>query len=90
MRVIQWLNFSLEIGVDEKLGRMILFHIHVSCILWIYWKFSNFGSKNKEQPNKQERSVSHRPKKVILPLYSELLRPHLEYYVQVWRPQLET
>lgn len=56
----QWLYFPLELGVDENVGRMILFHLNASCILGFYRDFPKLWFNNK-QKNKQKKTKTSHP-----------------------------
>ena len=37
----------------------------------------------------QEKYNINREKNLIIPLYKSIVRPHLEYCIQAWRPHLK-
>jgi len=45
--------------------------------------------KNNPTLGSIKRSVASKSREVILSLYSALVRPHLEYRIQLWSPQLK-
>ena len=64
---------DLGILVDEKLN------MSQQCSLAVQKANTILGS--------MKRGVASRDRAVIVPLYSALVRPHLEYCIQVWGPQ---
>ena len=44
------------------------------------------ASKGNQIPGLTRRTITYKEKQLIVPLYKAIVRPHLEYCIQAWRP----
>ncbi|GAB0189070.1 hypothetical protein GRJ2_001372300 [Grus japonensis] len=74
----EWIESSFE---EKDLGVLIDEKLNTS------WQCALAAQKANRVLGCIQRSVTSRLREVILPLYSVLVTPHLEYCVQLWGPQ---
>ena len=81
MYIIQWVVEFLVLSTEKDLGVIISVDMKVSeqCAM--------AASKGNQMLGLIKRNITYKEKELLLlPLYRTIVRPHLEYCIQAWRP----
>ena len=76
-------NLLVKISLDKELG------VPAVCNLTMSQQHSLVANKDNCILRCNTKSMASRLRELILPFYSALMRPHLEYSVQFWAPQFK-
>ena len=82
------LDVNYKIG-DTVLGTTVKekdLGVTISADMKVSEQCGNAASKGNKILGLIRRNLTHKDKKLIIPLYNAIVRPHLEYCIQAWRP----
>ena len=81
-------NYEMEGRRLEKVEEMTVLGVVQNKDLKVSQQCCKAASKGNQILGMIKRSISSRRKEIIVKLYKALVRPHLDYCVQAWRPHL--
>ena len=82
------LNVNYKMG-DTVLGTTVKekdLRVTVSADMKVSEQYGIAASKGNQILGLIRRNITYKGKKLIIPLYKAIVRPHLEYCIQAWRP----
>ena len=83
-----------NLGVNYKMGHTVLditvkeknLGITISADMKVSEQCGIAASKGNQILGLIRKNITYKEKKLIIPLYKAIVRPHLEYCIQAWRP----
>ena len=82
------LNVNYKMG-DTVLGTTVKekdLGVTISADMKVSEQCGIAASKGNQILGLNRRNITYKGKKLIIPLYKAIVRPHLEYCIQAWRP----
>ena len=82
------LNVNYKMG-DTVLGTTVKekdLGVTISADMKVSEQCGIASSKGNQVLGMIKRNTTYKEKKLMIPLYKAIVRPHLEYYIQAWRP----
>ena len=75
-----------NLDVNYKMGDTVLGTTVTSADMKVSEQCGVAASKGNQILGLIRRNITYKDKKLIIPLYKAIVRPHLEYCIQAWRP----